>query len=296
MNNSSPTREENMKLSRRSALACIALTSASMLAMTTFAAQAGTLMDRIESGEAIRLGFANEAPWAFPGKNGEPLGFANAIALGVLKSMGHEKIEPVVTSWGAFIPGLQARRFDIITGGMYILKDRCENIAFSEPIGNFGNAFLVPKGNPKNLRTYRDIKEQQATMVTGAGYNTIGEAKKEGVDDSHIMQVPGPTEMIAAVRAGRADAAALAYFGASEAVAMSRGELEVTDPSAMPDWTHNWAGIGFRTEDSDFLVTFNKALKEYLGSEKMLEDVREYGYTAAQLPGNVSTKWICQNR
>ncbi|MGD8723653.1 MAG: transporter substrate-binding domain-containing protein, partial [Desulfobacterales bacterium] len=104
------------------------------------AAHADSIMDRINSGKTIRLGFANEIPWAFPGDNQEPLGFVNAITLGILKTMGYTNIEPVVTDWGGLIPGLKANRFDLITGGMYILKSRCENVNFSEPIGLFGDS------------------------------------------------------------------------------------------------------------------------------------------------------------
>ena len=87
---------------------------------------AGPLMDRIDSGKSIRIGFSNEVPWAYPGDNDVPLGFANVHTLGVLKAMGYDNIEPVVTDWGGLIPGLKANRFDIITGGMYILEARCE--------------------------------------------------------------------------------------------------------------------------------------------------------------------------
>ena len=130
-------------------------------------AEAGPLMDRIKAGEPIRLGFANEIPWAYPGENNKPLGFANAITIGVLEEMGYDNYEPVVTDWGGLIPGLKANRFDIITGGMYILKSRCENIAFSEPMGKFGDAFIVAKGNPKGLSNYQDIKDKGAMFVTG---------------------------------------------------------------------------------------------------------------------------------
>jgi len=123
------------------------------MVVAIFAASAavanGPLMDRIESGKTIRIGFANEIPWAYPGEGNKPVGFANVHALGVLKAMGYDNIEPVVTDWGGLIPGLKAKRFDIITGGMYILSSRCANVDFAEPMGSFGDAFIVPKGNPK---------------------------------------------------------------------------------------------------------------------------------------------------
>ena len=159
-----------------------------------------TLLEKAMAGESVRIGFANEVPWAYPGEDNEPLGFVNAIATGILTEMGITNIEPVVTDWGGLIPGLNANRFDIITGGMYILASRCENVTFSEPIGVFGDAFIVPAGNPKGIQTYDDIRDMEAVIVTGAGYNIVEVAKKEGIDDSNIMQVPGPTEILAAVR------------------------------------------------------------------------------------------------
>ena len=272
----------------------VAAASIACLATSTIA---GPLMERIESGKPIRIGFSNEIPWAYPGDNDEPLGFANAHALGVLKAMGYDNIEPVVTDWGGLIPGLKANRIDIITGGMYILGSRCENIDFSEPLGVFGDAFLVQAGNPKGLNSYADIKDSGAVMVTGAGYNTVEAGKKEGLSDAQIMQVPGPTEILAAVMANRADAGAASYFTLVGLAEESGGALEVSDPTALPDWTQNWVGIGFDKADKDFLDAFNKAQAEYLGSEQMLADVAPFKYTRSQLPGDsVTTDWVCANR
>jgi len=266
------------------------------IALGAGAAQAGPLMERIEEGEPIRLGFANEVPWAYPGENNAPEGFVNAYVLGVLEEMGYENVEPVVTDWGGLIPGLRAGRFDIITGGMYILESRCENIAFSEPMGKFGDAFIVPEGNPMDLQNYQDLVEKDATFVTGAGYNTVEHAKQEGVPESNIMTVPGNTEILAAVRAGRADAGGVTYFSARNLADQSNGAVDVTDPNALPDYTQNWVGIGFREADADFVEAFNEAQADYLGSEEMLEAVGPYGYTEAQLPGDTTTEWVCENR
>jgi polar amino acid transport system substrate-binding protein len=262
----------------------------------TTAAHADSILDRIKDGKPIRLGFATEIPWAYPGDNQEPLGFANAITLGILKSMGYTNIEPVVTEWGGLIPGLKANRFDIITGGMYILKSRCENVNFSEPIGVFGECFIVPKGNPKGLVTYEDIKEKGATIVTGAGYSTIENAKKVGVPANKIMTVPSNTEILAAVRSGRADAGGVTYFSALHLSKESGGAVEPTDPSKNPEWTFNWVGIAFRKSDTEFLTAFNKALKTYMGSDEMMKAVAQYGYSESQLPGDATTAFVCENR
>lgn len=280
---------------RKLIVAIVALVATSLAAP----AFSDSITSRLDQGKTIRLGFANEVPWAYPGDNNEPLGFVNAFVLGVLKDMGYgrDKISPVVTEWGGLIPGLKANRFDIITGGMYILKSRCQNIAFSDPMAQVADAFLVPKGNPKHLNNYEDIKKAGAIMVTGAGYNTVEDAKKAGIPASHIMTVPGPSEILAAMKAGRADAGAATYFTAQNLASKSGGTLSVSDPSMMPKSLKNWVGIGFRKSDTEFLAKFNAALHKYLGSPAMMKAVGKYGYTKANLPSKEdTTAWACANR
>ncbi|RWH97255.1 MAG: ectoine/hydroxyectoine ABC transporter substrate-binding protein EhuB [Mesorhizobium sp.] len=259
-------------------------------------AGAGPLKDRVAAGETIRIGFDNGVPAAFLGKNGDADGFVNVMTIDVLKKMGYDKIEPVQVEWSGLIPGLQAGRFDIISGGMYILASRCENVEFSDPIYKMGESFLVPKGNPKGLHNYEDLSKSGAIMVTGTGYNSIQAAKDAGVDESKIMDVPGPTEMLAAVQAGRADVAASTEMLISELASKSGGALEATGASKMPKKLFNWGALAFRKEDKDFINDFNAALKQYLGSEEMMKKVAQYGYTKEWLPGDENTKWICANR
>ncbi len=283
-----------MSLNKRAFLA--GATTLAVLATSAGLARADSITDRVKAGKSIRIGFANERPFAYPADDGSPKGFVNAYVLGVLHEMGYDKIEPVQTDWGGLIPGLQAGRFDIITGGMNILHSRCENVAFSQPMAKVGDAFIVAKGNPKHIETYQDIKDKNAILVTGAGYSTVENAKAAGVPDSSIMQVPGPTEILAAVKAGRADAGGMTFFAAQQLAQGSNGAVDVTDPSKLPEKSVNWVGIGFRKADKDFVAKFNAAQKKYLGTPAMMKAVAEYGYTKASLPGDKALAWVCQNR
>lgn len=283
--------EKHMKIKSTATLIAAGI----MLAGSAVTAVAGPLSDRIAAGEPIRIGFSNVPIWGYPDENGDAKGFVNEIAIGILAEMGYTNIETSVTDWGGLIPGLQANRYDIITGGLYILNSRCQNIAFSEPIATAGDAFIVPAGNPKGIQTFKDILNSGAIMVTGAGYNTIESARREGLGDDQIMQVPGPSEMLAAVKAGRADAGGMTYFEANH-FAETNDDIDVTDPAALPDWTQNYVGIGFRFEDADFMAEFNKAVASYIGTEAMMASVAEYGYTASNLPGDKTAEWVCANR
>ena len=150
---------------------------------------AKTLTERLADGHKLRLGFGTAVPWAYAGDNGEALGFVNMIALTVLEEMGITEHETKVFEWSGLIPGINADRSDMITGGMYILKSRCANIDFSDPIGVFGDAMLVPKGNPKGINNYADVIRTGAKLVTGTGFNTVYEAQKARLPDSTIQIV-----------------------------------------------------------------------------------------------------------
>ena len=85
---------------------------------SSYAVSAQSLSEKVAAGKKPVLGFATEIPWAYPGENGEPLGFVNAINLVILEEMGITEYATVVTECGGLIPGLNAGRHDIITGGM----------------------------------------------------------------------------------------------------------------------------------------------------------------------------------
>ena len=274
------------------------LTVLLVLLFSISSVSAKTLTERLADGHKLRLGFGTAVPWAYAGDGGEALGFVNMIALTVLEEMGITEHETKVFEWSGLIPGLNADRADMITGGMYILKSRCANMDFSDPIGVFGDAMLVPKGNPKNINNYADVIKTGAKLVTGTGFNTVEAAKKYGVPDSQMLLVEGEVGILAAMKAGRADVAVQTFFGAKEHEKKTNGKFEVTDPKLMPKETLNVVGIGFRKTDDKFREAFNAALAKVMANPgKMLKRAGEYGYDKAQLPPpDMTTEWACSTK
>ena len=128
---------------------------------------AGGTLEAAKAAGKIRIGYANEAPFAFmDSKEAKVTGESVEIARVVLKRMGINEVEGVLTEFGSLIPGLQAKRFDIIAAGMYVTPERCGQVAFSNPTYGVGQAFLVKQGNPKELvalqRFSQFLKEYKA--------------------------------------------------------------------------------------------------------------------------------------
>ncbi|MCK1292034.1 transporter substrate-binding domain-containing protein [Bradyrhizobium sp. 30] len=255
---------------------------------------AGPLLDRIKEGKPIRFGFSISQPASFVGKDGKPDGMVNVFVVGVLRKMGYTNVEAVQMDWGSLTPALQADRIDIITSGMYITKTRCANIEFADPAYVVPDVLVVLKGNPKGLENYADIAKKGATLVEIAGYAPIETAKRVGVPSEKIMIVPGHTEVLAAIRSGRADAFAVSLSEGNGLVKSSNGSIEVTDPSKMQDNSKNFVSIGFRKSDADFVKQFDVAQRSYLGSPEMMETVAPFGYTQTMLPNGQTAAWVCE--
>ncbi|WP_353830005.1 ectoine/hydroxyectoine ABC transporter substrate-binding protein EhuB [Mesorhizobium sp.] len=261
--------------------------AAMAVSFTVGASAAESLLDKIKNGETIRIGFSNEIPWAYPGKNNEPLGYVNAMTLDILKKLGTTKVEPVVAEWGSLIPGLQAGRFDIITGGMSILPDRCRNVLFTNPIDKDPGALLVQKGNPKEVHSFEDVRDKGLIFVTGAGWASVAVAQKVGIAEDKIVQVAGLAEVLQAVKTGRADVGSGGYY-TMQLAAEKDDSLEVPDPYTPPQIVvpgiPGYAALAFPLDQQAAVDAFNAVLKDYIGSDEMMESVGKYGYTKTTLP------------
>ncbi|MBX6319474.1 ectoine/hydroxyectoine ABC transporter substrate-binding protein EhuB, partial [Pigmentiphaga sp.] len=164
-------------------------------------------LQRARQAGRIRVGYANEAPFAYmDSRAGRLTGEAPEIARVVLGRLGINEIEGVLTEFGALIPGLQAGRFDIIAAGMYILPERCRQIAFSNPTYGVGDGFLQRTDNPRVLRSYEDVAADPAArvgVVVGAVQNDY--AARAGVDPSQVVVFPDVVSAVEGGVAGRAD-------------------------------------------------------------------------------------------
>ncbi|WP_119460791.1 ectoine/hydroxyectoine ABC transporter substrate-binding protein EhuB [Rhodospirillaceae bacterium SYSU D60014] len=263
-------------------------------ALTMSATAQDTLEQAREQGY-IRVGFANEAPYGYATPAGELTGEAPEIAKAVLKKMGIEEVDGVLTEFGSLIPGLQAGRFDMIAAGMFITPKRCEQIAFSEPSYGIGQAFLVKEGNPKDLQTYEDIAaDSEATLGVMAGAIEKDYATKSGVPADQILTFPDGPSGLAAVQAGRVDAFALTSLSIGDLVAKA-GEgagVERAEPFGMVagESVKGHGGFGFRKEDEALLAEFNKHLAEFIGSPEHLALVEPFGFTKAELPAKTTAE------
>jgi polar amino acid transport system substrate-binding protein len=259
-----------------------------------------TTLERIRKQGVVRIGFANEAPYAYVDtKTGRLTGEAPEIARAVLKRLGVSEVKGVLTEFGSLIPGLKASRFDVIAAGMYITKPRCGQIAFSNPTYSIGEAFVVRKGNPKQLYSYEDVAKNQGArlgVVTGAIERDY--AVKTGIPTARLRILPDAPSALEAVAAGRIDA----YGGTSLTVndllrKANNPQLEratpFTDPVIDGESVRGYGAFGFRQTDKALMAAFNQELEQFIGSPEHLELVKKFGFTENELPGEATAAGLC---
>lgn len=263
------------------------------------AAETGTLA-RIRAAGVVRVGFANEAPYAYlDNDSGRLTGEAPEIARVIFERLGVERIEGVLTEFGALIPGLKAGRFDIIAAGMYILPARCREIAFTDPTYRIGEAFLVSAGNPLDLHSYEDVaRHDTARLGVVAGAVELGYAREIGIPRDRIAVLPDAPSAVAALQSGRIDAYAGTALTIGDMLRKADATVERAQPFRNPviDGAPvvGYGAFGLRKGDEALRAALNSELDRFIGSPAHLELVRPFGFAEQELPGDMTAEAACQ--
>ncbi|MCZ4539009.1 ectoine/hydroxyectoine ABC transporter substrate-binding protein EhuB [Dietzia maris] len=244
-----------------------------------------SLLETLQDRGSVTVGFAGEAPYSFQ-ENGELTGATVALHREIFGNLGIDTVEGVNADFGALIPGLQANRFDVVSAGMSILPERCEQAAFSEPEFNYTTALMVEEGNPMNLTDMQSVAESGARLATMTGAIESDYASELGIDS---MQVATPQDGMDAVTSGRADVFAL--------TGISLNWMKNNNPDAPVEVTESFVaeingepevgagGTVFRTDDQELLDAYNEELAKITSDpEKYLSIVGEFGFTEGELP------------
>ncbi|MFJ2832057.1 ectoine/hydroxyectoine ABC transporter substrate-binding protein EhuB [Streptomyces sp. NPDC087263] len=262
---------------------------------TASGAGGGELLDRLRAQGVVRLGIAGEIPFGYIDTNGELTGEAPELAKVIFKRLGVDRVQPVPIEFGSLIPGLQAQTFDVVSAGMYINPERCAQVIFSDPDYQMLDAFIVRKGNPKNLHNYQDVVEAGAKFATGTGYADIQFAVEAGYKESDILIVPDQVAGLNAVEAGRADVFAGTALAARETVKKSsKAESTKAFAPLVGGKPHvDGGGFAFRPAETKLRDAFNVELKKLKASGELFRILQPFGFTKAEMT-DMTAKELCR--
>ncbi len=283
------TRYDRRDLLKASLGTGLLLTAAPFIARRAWADE--TAFQQAQRTKSITVGVANEKPYGYVDTDNKATGAIVEVLRATLAPYGITDVQAKVGAFDTLIPGLLAKRFDVIGAGMYIKPKRCQQIAFSNPLTQAGGAFAGKKGNPKNLHSLADVaKDSSAKIGTQLGTSQVDEVKQAGIPEDRVTLFSKDTEALAGLQAGRVD---VIYFPDLEIndllVTSADSSLERVEPyvqilDAQGKQVFNYQALGLRKEDTDLLEAINKQLGEMLANGKLLAILQPFGFSANELP------------
>ena len=191
-------------------------------------------LDRIKKQGYVKTAVNQELPYAELKSNGEMVGVLPEVVEAVLAESGIGEFRGVLIDWGAMIPGLQARRYDMVSGGLFINPKRCKAIIFSEPILCDAEAFVKLKSNPLSITSFAELKNHPtATAATAPGSFEHIAAKGAGIPrDKLVLWESNIQNGMQLISTGRADVLLSPLGSAVDAVSKSSdpGKFEIIAP------------------------------------------------------------------
>ena len=255
--------------------AFLAASAAALTAAIAPAAFADTLDDiRAKGVLVVGSGVVGSKPWMYKNEDGSYGGMEYEMLLYIIKKLGVAKVEIVDTAWETLIPGLKAKRWDVIFSGMTVTEERRQGagIEFTRPYYFESDRIVVRKDSPaqkpedlagKTLGVpLGTVEEIQAKLLIGKG---IGGESKAFDSVATVFQ---------ALNSGQVDAIVMDNTSLAGQLAVTpdlRTVGGVYNLVADPKWQdaqdkapykYGGDGAGVRKEDVTLLKALNDALDD----------------------------------
>lgn len=258
----------------------------------------GGTLQRIKDAGTIKIGIAGEVPYGYT-EGDKVTGEAPEVAKAVFKAIGVDNVEPTQVEFGQLIQALNAGQFDMVSAGMAIVPKRCKSAAFSNVDYVTPTAFMVPKGNPKNVKNFEDVKTQGLAVAVLSGTIEQQVAEATGIPASNIQPYDGQPELFQALQDNRAYCGALTDISLRMLLKQNSGApFDVTDgfvPKVNGKEQIQAGGFVFRKGEDDLVDAFNKELDKLHENGEWLKIVKPFGFTEDNLPPkDVTTDQLCK--
>lgn len=261
------------------------------LALVGGVASAATTLEKAREQGWVRVGFANEAPYAYATADGTLTGQSVEVARAVLQRLGIDEMDGVLAEFGSLIPGLQAGRWDMVSAAMAILPERCVQVDFANPDIMYGEGLGVAPGNPHDLKSYDDIAANPAVKVAVMGGTTEqGWLKQIGVQEDQIQVAPDQPSVIQLLISGRVDAVVMTSGSLNDMLSKvpANAPIERVDDFIQPvidgKSVVSHGASAFRKGDDDFREAFNRELAVLHESGELADILARFGFSEADLP------------
>ncbi len=229
--------------------------------------------------DGIVIAISNDPPYTYQDEKTKDFdGVDVRILRMVAKLLGIQKVRFEIVQFDAMIPGLVAKRWDVVGDNIHENEKRLAVIDFTSPAFWYGTALAVPKGNPKNIHTSADLAGKVVGVVRGSFQHGFLEKR---TDIKELKIYTASESELADLIAGRIDTTLdddikIALFMKSHPTA----PIEFATGYAPALEEYGYARYGIRKQDVDLNHAISRAIDELRanrdGIPKLLE---ESGFT-----------------
>jgi ABC-type amino acid transport substrate-binding protein len=150
-------------------IAVLPLLVTAFVSYASHQANAEACLDEIKKTGGIKSanGLMGLKPYVWKNQDGTYSGFEWEIFQEVAKRIGGVKPDYEITEWTTMIPGLKAKRWDIILSGMSVTQERIQGagINYSNPYFMLYDLVIVPGDSP--IKTMDDLKGKTVSSTLG---------------------------------------------------------------------------------------------------------------------------------
>jgi polar amino acid transport system substrate-binding protein len=233
--------------------------------------------------ERVVIAYLDEPPFGVPPvrPGARPSGCDMDLAHHVLTNAGTATVDYVLTTFPDLIPGLLDGRWHMTTP-IFITDERAEVIDYSRPVWAAEDGFLVRPADAGRYTSYEAIAASPgAVLAVVTGQVQRDTARHAGVPPERIIELPHQAAAAAAVRDGRAEAAASTAAGnrAYLARAADADLRAVTDRSPSRQGLAPQGAFAFSPDAAELRAAVDRALAAYVGTPAHLRLLATYGVT-----------------
>ncbi|MFP3977308.1 MULTISPECIES: transporter substrate-binding domain-containing protein [Marinobacter] len=194
-------------------------------------------------------------PFEYKDENGELTGFEVDLAAAMCEEMKAD-CEFVIQAWDGMIPGLLARKFDLIMSSMSITEERAERVLFSEPYYNTPGGWFGPDSFNADVTDMGAMKGKTVGVQRGTTMDTFVTEEMSGVVT--IKRYTTADDMVLDLEGQRLDVVFVDYPVGEQTVLTKKGFKEVGEPVKLGEGV----GVAMRKRDKDVAEEVNAALRK----------------------------------
>ena len=212
------------------------------------------VVDKVKQTKVFTVGTdATFKPFEFK-VDGKYSGFDIELIEAVAKELGATKVEYVDTEFKGLIPGLLAKKFDLIVSAMYITDERKKTIDFSDTYFPGGLSIMLKKDNA-SIQGVKDLNGKKVAVQIGT--KSAKYLEEPQFKEIKLVKVETNNDMFMELETGKVDAV-VTGLPAAKTYSKEKGTTKVLSATL----TEEYYGYGMRKDDQDLVKAVNEALKK----------------------------------